>query len=137
MTEPAIESRDHVLRPPLPWRASQLTECGRDAADVASVIGRDQLADRLKRLGRQRTAFTVCMTCATTAQRWSTFEQDPVDALRREVYGGSRTLDSLAAELRALAALAQAHPDEFEGFLAGLAETASLAEARRKRRMSR
>lgn len=132
--ELTIERRDHVLRPPLPWRPSATTECGRAAADVAAVITRDQLSARIKTLGKQRTAFTVCMTCATTAGRWSTFEENPVDCLRREVYGG-RTEDGFADELRALAALVQAHRDEFDGFLSDLGKTTSLADARRKARL--
>lgn len=135
MTEPVVERRDHILRPPLPWRESRTSECGRSADDLRSTITRDQFIARLKTLGQQRTAFTVCMTCATTSNRWQTFEVDPVDAIRREVYGG-RTEEGFANELRALAALMTAHPEEFHGYLYGLDRTTSLAEARRRKRQA-
>lgn len=124
---------DHVRRPDLPWRPATLTECGKPAADVKQVISRDELIARLRSFGKARTSLTTCMTCWQTAARWKSFAEDPVDAMRREVYG-SRGDALLAADLRALAALAQAHRDEFEAYVNGLAETASLAARRQARR---
>lgn len=40
----------------------------------------------------------------------------------------------LAAELEALAALVEAHREEFDGYLAGLAATVKLADRRQLRR---
>lgn len=129
------EPRDHVRRPELPWRASTLTECGKAITDVKAWIERDELAARVKKHGQARTAFTVCMTCWHTAQRWPTFTQSPVQALRREVYNGYvRDEAQLAAELRGIAALVDKYRDEFDAFLAGLADTSSLEEHRRQRR---
>jgi hypothetical protein len=127
------EQLDHVRRPDLPWRVSITTECGRPVDDVKSHISRDELLARYRDFGQARTSLTTCMTCWQTSRRWQTFETDPVDALRREVYGG-RTEKLFGDELRALAALALAHRDEFDAYLAGLGETANLAERRGARR---
>lgn len=126
-------TRDHILRAGLPWRDYELTECGREVADVATTITRDQFFERIKRLGKQRTAFTVCMTCASTAPNYLPWNEDPVSCLRREVQLW-RGNERMTGELRAIAALIAAHPDEFAGYLSGLAETVSLADRRRKQR---
>lgn len=127
------EQLDHVRRPDLPWRVSTTTECGRDVATVKSHITRDELLTRLRSFGQARTSLTTCMTCWQTSRRWETFEVNPVDALRREV-NGWRSETTFAAELRALAALAVAHRAEFDAYLTGLGETASLAAHRAARR---
>lgn len=124
---------DHVRRADLPWRVADLTECGRRVTDVAQLITRDELAARLARHGRKRSAMLTCMTCFETAGRYRAFAVDPVDALRREV-NDYRQDERLTAELRALAALVQAHREEFDGFVTGLGETVSLAAARAGRR---
>lgn len=138
------EQRDHVVRAQLPWRTDQLTECGRELNDVASFITRDQLIGRVKEHGQQRTAFTVCMTCWTTASshRYN-WNSDPIATIAREAsrcggsYGHaspSPERSQLVAELRAIAALIDAHRDEFDGYITGLAETTSLTAARKARR---
>lgn len=124
---------DHVRRPDLPWRASTTTECGRDSSEVKS-ISRDDLIARLRDWGSQRTSLHTCMTCWTTANNYQTFDQNPGQAMAREVrYGESGP--QITAELRALAALAVKYKDEFDEFVAGLGEAANLAERRRQRRM--
>lgn len=126
-------TRDHIVRANLPWRERPLTECGRFTEDVKTTITRDAFLARLAKLGKQRTAFTICMTCATNVHRWpSTFTQNPVEAMRREVWA-HKTEDQLTAELRAIAELIAAHPDEFYGYLTGLDSTIDLAQARRKK----
>jgi hypothetical protein len=109
------EKRDHVIRAVLPWRSVQLTECGRELADVASAITRDQFIARVKEYGKQRTAFTVCMTCWNTASthRYERWDTDPIGVIGREaercgiyrVYvSQSPERDQLIAELRAIEA---------------------------------
>jgi hypothetical protein len=126
---------DHVRRPDLPWRTSERTECGRPINDVAKWIDRDALLARIKKLGKQRTGLVTCMTCWQTSARWKTFAEDPVDALYREVYGGSPA-DShvLRAELRAIAALVDKYRNEFDDYLTGLDQTVNLADRRRRAR---
>lgn len=142
---------DHVLRARLPWRTDDLTECGRPAADVASFITEDELRSRVKNLGQQRTAFTVCMTCAGRIDRHRpgpTWETNPLEILIRELervrswsgvpgvprYRQRPEHARMTAELRALAALAAAHPDEFAGYLSGLDATVDLASRRHRPR---
>lgn len=139
MTEQPL---DHVLRPNLPWRSDQVTECGRAATDVASVIDADELIERTKRHGQQRTVFTVCMTCWDRAKYAVTWDQYPIAVLDRELHrvGADPRIsprkpgaDRMTAELRAITALIHAHRDEFDSYLTGLTETVDLA-ARRSRR---
>lgn len=139
------ERRDHVIRATLPWRGEQLTECGRALDDVASFITRDQLIARLKTHGQTRTSFTICITCWTTAsdRRNESWESEPIAVIGREAQrcGMGRLYASpspertrLTNELHAIAALIAAHRDEFDEFIAGLAQTTSLDAARRERR---
>jgi hypothetical protein len=119
------EPVDHIVRQRLPWRHDDegvITECGLDAAEV-SVIERDEFFQRVKDLGQQRAAMFTCMTCAQTARQWRTWEDDPRQVLLREItwergsqYWHSRTDRGqlLRDELVAIAALIEAHRDEFE-----------------------
>jgi hypothetical protein len=118
------EPVDHIIRPRLPWRASdhpQLTECGLDVAGTRTVT-RDEFLQRRKDLGQQRTALLTCMTCSNTVSRWQAWEQDPRSAIGREVaweLGWAKDRGHLLKdELMALAALVAAHPDEFGTLLA-------------------
>src|SRR4051812_10541779 len=131
------EPLDHVRRSDLPWRTMELTECGRPLSDVGAYIDRDQLQARLRAWGKQRTSMHTCMTCWTASTHNPTFEHDPVQAMSREVRGAMWTKEQpqLAAELRALAALAVKYRDEFDDFVTGLGEAASLAQHRRDRQM--
>lgn len=129
------EILDHVLRPDLPWRKADAVECGRSVGDVKAYITRDELRARFKRDGRTRTVMTVCVTCLQTANRWKTFDEDPVDAMRREVYGRLAE-EQLSSELRALGALATAYREDFDAYIAGLNQTTSLADRRIKRRQA-
>lgn len=133
---------DHILREPLPWRHQRHTECGRLAEKVQKTIERDEYAHRLQRLGQRRTSFTVCQTCATRFDSAETWTNSPIAMLHRETTrvgpwsGVNQKLTEeqqrLTNELRALAALAEAHREEFDSYMAGLDSTISLAERRRE-----
>ncbi len=124
------EPVDHILRPQLPWRSpgKGVTECGYDATKV-KTLRRDEFFIRLKEYGKQRTAMVTCMTCADTAQRWATWDQEPRQALEREITwegarfhscaGSDRFSDSgrgqrLKDELLAIADLIETHREEFD-----------------------
>lgn len=122
------EPVDHIQRPALPWRRadSAITECGYDASKVKTLT-RAEFFQREKDLGKQRTAMMTCMTCADTARRWGSWEDDPRLAMGREVnwergesYWRARTDRGqlLKDELTAIAALIEAHREEFDGILA-------------------
>src|SRR5690606_8664070 len=72
---------------------------------------------RVKELGKQRSAMLTCMTCADTASRWGTWEDDPRRALEREISwecGWRRDRGTkLRDELEAIAMLLETHRDEF------------------------
>lgn len=113
------EPVDHILRPRLPWRTDAgITECRFDASKVRT-LSREEFQTRLKDYGRQRTAMMTCMTCSDTARRWGTWEDDPRKAIEREVqwetsWRGNEHGERLRDDLIAIAALIEAHREEFE-----------------------
>jgi hypothetical protein len=116
------EPVDHILRPTLPWRdATQITECGFNAASVPTLT-REEFFARMKDLGQRRTAMMTCMTCAQTAARWGTWDDDPRRALEREIqwetaWRRSDRGELLRDKLLAVASLIEAHRDEFDALL--------------------
>jgi hypothetical protein len=146
---------DHITRAVLPWRTSaDLTECGKPVAELAGrLVTRDEAAARIKRIGQQRAAFSLCMTCASTSDRHRNRHGHTEDAvaavaratgsvwaaypppLDREETPQWRERNRLSAEFEALAALVAAHREEFDGYLSGREQTVSLADRRRQRRM--
>lgn len=120
------EPVDHILRHRLPWRPDgegAITECGYDASKVKTIT-RDEFFQRQKDLGQQRTAMLTCMTCSDTARRWGTWDDDPRLAVGREIewerggwgyyHARKGRGQRLKDELVAIAALIEAHRDEFE-----------------------
>lgn len=116
------EPVDHIARPILPWRSEAAqTECGINAASV-KIITRGEYVARKKEMGLQRCMMFTCMTCAETATRYGTWEDDPRKALEREInweaqgyrWGREDRGVRLRDELLAIAALIEAHRDEFE-----------------------
>lgn len=126
---------EHVIRrASLPWRppATWRTECGKPATEHAS-ISYDDFVFKIRKQGQQRASLSTCMTCWTTASRYQPWSVDPVDALRREVQLG-RDPGTLRHELWAIAALIDAHRDEFDAYLQGLQQTTDLAARRQAKR---
>jgi hypothetical protein len=128
------EPVDHILRPRLPWRPEEggITECGYDASKVKTLT-REEFFQRFKDYGQKRTALLTCMTCSDTARRWRTWEEDPRQALSREIEwerGGfylrarNDRGERLKDELIAIVELIEAHGDEFN----------ALVDNRQKRR---
>lgn len=122
------EPVDHIVRPRLPWRSPNdpaITECGYDASKVKTLT-REEYFSRVKDLGKQRCAMLTCMTCADTASRWGTWDDDPRLAVDREITWERgahywRVRDDrgrrLKDELVAISALIEAHREEFEGLV--------------------
>ena len=115
------EPVDHILRPCLPWReASIVTECGYNATNV-KTISREEFLVRLKEYGKQRTAMVTCMTCSNTAGRWGTWDDDPRQAIEREVSWENPRIrgrgTALLDELKAIAEIIDLHPEEFKRLL--------------------
>lgn len=134
----AEPSRDHVVRATVPWRSDQLTECGRPLSDVAAVISADELDSRITKFGEARAAFTVCTMCWPTAVGAPRWDADPVAVLDRETRRaqrapGRREHQQLRTELLAIAALIDAHRQEYGSTIQGLASATDLAVRRRRR----
>lgn len=129
---------DHIARPRLPWRDESLTECGKPAASVASVISRDQAHAKVKKQGKQRAAMSTCMTCWNAAERHRDWAASPTEVIDRETNGcmwPQRDDTQLDRELRAIAALVEAYRAEFDGYLMALEDTPRL-DSRRQRRVA-
>ena len=129
---------EHVARPALPWRDDSLTECGKTTSG-RPIISRGALVEKVKQQGQARAAMTTCMTCWQTASRWRNWAEAPSEVMKREVpqwYQGPKA-ERLDAELRAIAALIEAHRDEFDGYLAGLGEATDLTARRAERAQRR
>lgn len=113
---------DHILRPQLPWRNGPgITECGYNAEKV-QTLSRGAYFERVKSLGQQRSAMLTCMTCSQTASRWGTWDDDPRQSMQRELDWecGWRRSDRgvrLRDELLAIAALIDAHREEFNSHI--------------------
>lgn len=130
---------DHLVRHLPPWRAPEdaVTECGRPVTDVQSTAAAAEIQARIKRVGQARAAFTVCMTCADRLRYAIPWDEDPVSVLAKDIRRVGEFYNryvpraddklvehrrhaeraTLTAELRALAALAAAHPDEFHSYI--------------------
>lgn len=86
--------------------------------------------------------MTVCMTCLDTARRWRTWDDDPLDAVQREIYReprhlyeeGPREESRLRLEMRALAALAEKYADEFADRVKAHSRVPRINNWRRSRR---
>lgn len=126
----------HIERPPLPWQTYRLTECGHDIAEFAEVLSRDEAVRQHKAMGHQRFGLITCMSCIGTANRWTTWDEDPVQRMGREFYMGRapKAGDRFRRELLAIAALVDAHREEFDEMVEGLTEVGSLADVRAKHR---
>lgn len=128
---------DHLAREVPPWREATTTECGRPLGDVAQIITRAAAVRRWKDQGAKRASFSLCMTCVETANRNPTFDENPIENIRRTLpaaYAANRErLDTEERHWRAVAALIDAHRDDFDQLLADLAKTPTIAEARRNR----
>lgn len=128
----------HIARSQLPWRVDgdNDTECGKAISEFAKVITWDEAIALVKRHGRTRAAFLLCVTCAETAHRHGyhdptgqcTFDGEPTERLSRE-FGKRR--EQTDRELRAMAELVTRYRGEFDDLLAGL--VVPIAELRRTR----
>jgi hypothetical protein len=141
----------HIERARLPWRLEpDLTECGLDAGTVPTWT-RDDLLAHIKKWGKQRTSLFVCMTCSQTASRHNRYryqargaendpgawESDPIEAVSRACerasFGHDDERKRLERDFRAIAALIEAHHDEFASVVGGLEEAVDLDTRRAAR----
>lgn len=134
---------DHLLRAAPPWHTGpRMTECGRAEGDVQSIVDRPTMQARVNKLGKQRAAMVMCMSCVNLYSRPFTWARHPAEILRRfiesqqyRVRRGDDTRSLLMRELLALGMLVEDHREEFEGYVAALEQTADLDQARRRSRM--
>lgn len=130
----------HIERSTLPWRPERKTECGLDVPRHPAWT-RQEAGAKQKEMGAQRFSLFCCMTCLHTVQRHSTWQDDPASCLVR--HAGSMTMRwgrdteekrRFRDELLAIAALIEAHREEFDGLVAGYSEVVDIADARRQKR---
>lgn len=143
--EPVPDARAHVARSMLPWRSDLLTECGRRTLDVTNIINSEELEDRIARRGQQQAASTVCPKCweNRSPADWDT---NPVRVIAREAVRAGLgdqepstgpEASQFINELHAIAALIDAHRNEFDSYVAALGRTVSITRQQRRRRGAR
>lgn len=133
----------HIERPSLPWRPERSTECGLDATRHPTWT-REEAQAIAKKLGRKRFSMFACMTCSATAERHSTWEDDPASCMVRHAEKMTMRWSRqhpeerrrFADELRAIAALIEAHREEFDALVESYGEVVDL-RAHRKEGVSR
>lgn len=144
------EEFEHVARIPLPWRQEPpTTECGLDGARFPG-LSHQALLVKIKRLGKQRASLFVCVTCWNRTADHHTYSalgiasavswaESPSTILKREIehetrgWGRAAQPPLIDRELHALAALVEAHREEFAELMAGLEATTDLGRARHDR----
>ena len=102
----------HVLRAPLPWRASRLTECGLLAAKVGRVV----IPETDQKLYLQETK----LICASCVQNWGTKMESSLEcevAWSRRNRHKDRFVDF---ELQAIGELVTRYREEFDRLVAAL-----------------
>ena len=122
---------EHVLRPPLPWREVNTTECGLPAVGHPALTREDFIA-KVTSQGKQRAALSTCMTCWDTAQRHPSWNEDPVMCIAREIHWHRRDNVRFKRELLAIAALITRHRDEFAELMKDQEEIVPLPAGRRR-----
>jgi hypothetical protein len=139
------EPMKHLVRPKPPWETRDYTHCGRVAGTVPTTSV-DALEAHVRRYGKQRTAYTHCMTCLDRLNAYTTidmrarlrvpitWENKPraVTARWLEKVRDDAEEDRMRRTLHAIAALVEAHQDEFDAMVAAAGVT-DLAAARRER----
>lgn len=131
----------HIQRANLPWRDERVTECGLDASRHPTW-SRAEVQAKQKKLGKQRLAMLTCMTCLSTYERHTSWEEDPASCMLRHAQGNTRRWvrnpspeqRAFSDELRAIAMLVEAHREEFDSILADLRDVVDLSQARRQAR---
>jgi hypothetical protein len=107
-----------------------LTECGRPVDELREVVSRQAFLRLSQQWGQVRTALLVCMACFETARRWKSWDEDPIDGLKRVIYSESSAAALLRCELRALAMLAEKYRQEFDKLVAGVGKVVQLSDRR-------
>ncbi|KKN26539.1 hypothetical protein LCGC14_0873660 [marine sediment metagenome] len=121
---------DHIVRDGPTWTTlPQLTECGRLLNDIAAAIEWDMFVAKVKRLGKQRTSMTTCMTCWNRATYRPELGAERVEAVSRYVGRVYRNADAgrvVLAELEAIERLVEAHRDEYDDLVKGIRHVVRL-----------
>ena len=136
---------EHLLRTLPPWNTGpQMTECGRPVSDVQAVVSRAEVEAKIARVGKQRAAFSTCMTCAQTSDRYRHDTGGKLSAVERWAQGAWRQKydptengNRQQRELMAVEMLLAEYREEFESYVAALEQTTDLAAARRRARIRR
>lgn len=119
----------HIVRVRLPWNTTDRTECGKDPEQFRRVVSRGEAVRRWKEVGATRARYEFCMTCVDTANRWPSFNDDPVEASKRGATWRTGHDDLTSAELRAVALVLDSHRDEFEAVVGDLLSVAPIRGA--------
>lgn len=137
------EPLKHLLRPLPPWETRALTHCGLPGAQARTTTV-DELAAHIKKYGRQRSAFSHCMTCLDRLSAYTridmiarirepvSWQNDPraVTARWVERVRSEDDDDRMRRTLHAIGALVEAHRAEFDAMV----DAAGVSDLARRRR---
>ena len=107
----------HILRAPLPWRPSRLTECGR-LAKAGEAVPVDDVPATLT-----GSTFLLCESCKQMKgfyRSGSEFSDSPIEREMAWTRKNRQKDKFLAYELQALGELVRRYTEEFERLVAAL-----------------
>lgn len=145
MVDEKLEILDHIERSVPPWQRDRFTECGRFVRDVVSIKTADEIRAKVAKVGKQRAAFSTCMTCAERWRSHDGWEANPIAVVHRSTERGQWSSyfvrgekdarsERVREELRAVALLVERHREEYDKALEDMKGTSSLAQARQAKR---
>ncbi|MDO8391035.1 MAG: hypothetical protein Q7V57_11140 [Actinomycetota bacterium] len=131
----------HITRTNLPWRDATRTVCGKPISQYRPdlVITLADAQSMQRRLGQQRFALAICMTCANNVGHWAEWDANPIMRFQREINGNGMGRDRddqvVENELRAVAALIERHREEFDDMVTALSDGSviTMQQLRRNR----
>lgn len=108
----------HLPRTVPPWEEVRHTHCGRLILDVVKMSTVEAYVALAKREGKKRAAYDYCQNCAErVAYGTASWERNAtaimLDWLSRTRWSNDSTRFETTASLHAIAALIEAHKDEF------------------------
>lgn len=140
--DPFDQPLRHLRRVAPPWAAEDMTICGRPLSDVASWVQWEEAKALFNKHGRARAMFLFCATCVDRhgykGDSPGRFDRVPAkvtaDWAERAAWRDSPQAERIRAELLGLAALVEAHRDEYDAHVAAqLGNELTARRAARKR----
>lgn len=135
----------HLRRVAPPWAEPGITVCGRPVGDVRSVVSFEEAKALFNKHGNARAHFLFCQVCVgqhrSKGHTDTRFDRNPAQvvvdwAARAGTWHPRDTPEAarINAELKALAALAAEHEEEFDALVARFLTPDEFAAKRAQKR---